>query len=415
LQWDGKSKSEIDAVYQRSKQQVQAGNFHEAKEGYRQTLGGYAELLGLTHENTNTVAYELADLYAQMNRMDEADKVLDWMSEKHTERWGMRHKRIREHMVQVSDLLESWSRIDDAVALTSRMADSYELSEVLPVAAPRNSLAPRYPHQYQDVDLVRDRYQIQPIGKRAFALQGDDGDRVHMDYQVRLAITRAKAEDDQAKTLLLRLLERCERHPTKLAVQILESRTSLLELYKALELEDKFQRALLDIEKSFNVVFDSDTERTELVLQRAIEMINWMIKSDLYQKAHPLLLRIQSEAAKIFGESSAELISVLIRIGTMLQDQDRWENARPRFEQALAAAISGNASFESPLVKNLEDALYEKKFTTGVETPEDIRRQASMSTKFPGSINRVLRRQGCELNGCEEEGIVEIALLSTLL
>jgi tetratricopeptide (TPR) repeat protein len=295
------------------------------------------------------------------------------------------------------------------------MADSYELSEVLPVAAPRNSLAPRYPHQYQDVDLVRDRYQIQPIGKRAFALQGDDGDRVHMDYQVRLAITRAKAEDDQAKTLLLRLLERCERHPTKLAVQILESRTSLLELYKALELEDKFQRALLDIEKSFNVVFDSDTERTELVLQRAIEMINWMIKSDLYQKAHPLLLRIQSEAAKIFGESSAELISVLIRIGTMLQDQDRWENARPRFEQALAAAISGNASFESPLVKNLEDALYEKKFTTGVETPEDIRRQASMSTKFPGSINRVLRRQGCELNGCEEEGIVEIALLSTLL
>jgi len=262
LQWDGKKKSDIDAVYERTKQLVKAGQFREAEEGYLQTLGGYEALLSPTHKDTNTVAYELADLYAQINRVGDADRVLDWMSEKHGGRWGLGHKKTRGHMVHVADLLESWARVDDAVALISRMADRYEMSAMLFPNGPGKSAVP----QYYDAHSDRGEYQLPPIGKRAFALKDGNGDHVQMDYQVRLAITRAKAQDQEAEALLLRLLERCERHPNKLAVQIIEARSGLLEFYKTLGIDEKFQSGLLDIGKSFWNVFTSEAERTELLL-----------------------------------------------------------------------------------------------------------------------------------------------------
>ena len=391
LQWDGKRKTDIDEVYQRSKRLFQAGSFHDAEEGYLQALGGYEALLGTTDKETNAVAYELADLYAQINRMDEADKVLDWMSEKHAKRWGIRHKNIREHMVQVADLLESWSRIDDAVALTKRMADSYEMSSIFHSANHDKAHLSQFPSQRMEANSMRTEYRLPPIGKRAFALNSDDGDAVQMDYQVRLAMMRAKAEDDEAAPLLLRLLERCERHPAKLAVQILEARTGLIELYNTLELQDKFQASLLHIPRSVKIVFESKAERTELLLLRAIEMIQWLIEGGNYEQANPLLQQVETEAVERFGEESSVTISVLIRIGIILQELDRWEDARPRFEQALASSMSANTPLESPLIKSLEDALYNKKYPKGVATPEDIRRQALLTKEFPGT--RVLRRQ----------------------
>ncbi|KAF4633931.1 hypothetical protein G7Y89_g4185 [Cudoniella acicularis] len=346
---------------------IPSRNFHDAEGEYLQTLGGYEVLLGPTHKDTNTVAYELADLYAQINRMDEADKILEWMSEKHMETWDIRHKNIRAHMVQV--------------------ADFYDLSSIYSSVRPSNVSGGQFSRQHQDVDSMRDEYRLPPIGKRAFALNNDDGDAVHMDYQVRLAIMRAKAEDDEAENLLLRLLERCERYPEKLAVQILEARTSLVELYNTLELQDKFRGSLLDIPKSLGIIFESETERTELLLLRAIELIQWMVKNGPHEQADALLRQVESEAMKIFEEESFITISVLIHIGTILQDQDRWKDARPRFEQALASSMSANVPLESPLIKNLEDALYNKKYTKGVATPENIRRQAILSKDFTGTRN----------------------------
>ena len=391
LQWDGKRKSDLDAIYQKAKQLFQAGKFHNAEEGYLQTLGGYEAFLGPTHKDTNTVAYELADLYAQINRMDEADRVLEWMSEHHLEKWDIRHKNIRAHMVQVADLLESWSRIDDAVALTSRMAENYDQSSIYTSVRAGDPSTGQFSWQHQDVDSARDEYRLPPLEKRAFALNNDDGDIVHMDYQVRLAIMRTKAKDDESETLLLRLLQRCERHPAKLAVQILEARTNLVELYSTLELQDKFQASLLHIPNSLKTIFESEAERTELLLLRAIDLIHWIVKSGQYERATPLLQQVQSEAVDNFGEESSVTISALIHIGTLLQEQGRWEDARPRFEEALASSMSAGAPLESPLIKNLEDALYNKKYEGGVATPEDIRRQAVLTKHFAGT--RVLRRQ----------------------
>jgi len=110
-------------------------------------------------------------------------------------------------------------------------------------------------------------------------------------------------------------------------------------------------------------------------------MVTWLIESDLSSQADPMLQRIQDEAVEAFDEDDPKTISVLIRIAITLQDHDRWEDARPRFEQALAASISSNNSLTCPLTKSLEDALYNKQYENAVPTSKDIERQAVETKK----------------------------------
>lgn len=69
-------------------------------------------------------AYSLAAFYARRGRMQEASNLLDWMSEKHIERWGLRSKPTIDHVLRVVDLLNSWLRPQDALAFLEK-AENY--------------------------------------------------------------------------------------------------------------------------------------------------------------------------------------------------------------------------------------------------------------------------------------------------
>ena len=49
---------------------------------YREALAGFENILSPTQEHTNALAYQLASFYANYNRMDDADRVLNWIVEK---------------------------------------------------------------------------------------------------------------------------------------------------------------------------------------------------------------------------------------------------------------------------------------------------------------------------------------------
>jgi hypothetical protein len=332
-------------------------------------LGGYQALLSPTHKETNSVAYELAEFYAENDRMEDADRILDWMGEKHLERWGIDHKNVRGHFVKVADMLQSWSREDDAVSMLSRAADCYEKS----VKSPQSNI--EAPRLYQDHHVYppRDDLRLPPIwGRSLFA--GEDGDNeIRMDYQVRIAITRANAKDVEAEKALLSLCEQCERYPAKLGMQILEARKGLVEFYKKLALTTKYESALDQVQISFWRVFKSNVTKTEVLLDIAIELITWLVTAGRLEEAEPLLQQVQDDAIHIFGEDDEVTISKLIRIGIMLQEHDHWLHARKRFEQALAASMT-NYGMESKMTLRLEEALYQKSYVASPPSPKDVRR-----------------------------------------
>lgn len=104
LVWNGHSKAEFSAMHRRAHDLERAENFEEAEAKFREALEGLEHLLSPTHEDTNTAAYHLAEFYFKQDRMKDADTVLNWMCEKHFERWGIGHQKTMVHLLHVSDL-----------------------------------------------------------------------------------------------------------------------------------------------------------------------------------------------------------------------------------------------------------------------------------------------------------------------
>jgi tetratricopeptide (TPR) repeat protein len=346
------------------------GNFEGAEDRYLQALSGYEALLLPTHEDTIEVAYELAEFYARNDRMDDADKVIEWMGHEHTERWHIGHKRIRAHLIRIADMLHSWSRVDDAVSILSRAANVYEKS-FQPQAMDSSMFQSLQEHAQSQ--SARDEYRKSGhFSREELPRQEDEDKSIQMDYDIILAVARARAEEDEAEALLLSLLEQCEKQPEKLSVQILEARGALVDLYKLLEKPDKVDEALSLIEKSFWAVFKSDVKKTKLLLYTAIEVVSLLVEAERHSEAEPMLGRIETDVVKAFGEDDGFTITTLIQIGNMYQTHKRWADARPRFEQAMAASMTAYG-LESTMTKRLEDTLEKKSYVMPIPRFEDLR------------------------------------------
>jgi tetratricopeptide (TPR) repeat protein len=346
------------------------GNFGDAEDGYLQALAGYEALLSSTHEDTIEVAYELAEFYARNDRMDDADKVIDWMGDKHMERWPLGHKQIRVHLIRVADKLYSWSRADDAVSILSRAANLYEKS--LQPQFMENSLFQNL-REHAPLQSMRDeRRKPVRFGGGEPPQQEDEDNSIRADYEVILAMARAQAEEEGAEALLLSLLEQCEKQPEKLSVQILEAKGALVDLYKLLEKPEKVDEALCQIDKVFWAVFNSNAKKTKLLLEAAIDVVSLLVKAERYSEAEPLFGRIELDVVKVFGEDDEVTISTLIQIGKLYQTHKRWDDARPRFEQALAASMTAYG-LNSTMTKRLEDTLEKKSYIMSIPRFEELR------------------------------------------
>jgi len=83
-----------------------------------------------------------------------------------------------------------------------------------------------------------------------------------------------------------------------------------------------------------------------------------------------LLEKIEQRIVETYGESHTDTISLLIRIGKMYQGLKRWEDAKPRFEQAYAASIT-ELGYDSPVTKSLERCLEREQFSSTLALEDD--------------------------------------------
>jgi tetratricopeptide (TPR) repeat protein len=358
LVWNGHTRSDIENIYREAQVLERTGKSEDAESKLREALSGLENLLTPTHEDTNKVAYHLADFYARNNRMKEADMILSRMVDAHMGQWGIEHKKTKAHLAHIADLFHRWSRTEDAITLLSRAADTHkrllQRTTSNPTEPGRSRMEITYPGY---VSHGSTRFAHPPANTPTpGSLQNDP---TQIDYQIGLAKARISAKgsgDESDEEALLRLIKQCERYPERLAVQIFEGSHALVELYQTLESPGKVSKGLIDAEKVFWTVMKSDAKMTILILQAAVDLTGLHVKNARYDAADLMFEEIQSKVVEGFGIDDDVTISILINIGMIYQNQRRWVDAQPRFEQALAASMTANG-LESSITQQLEEAL----------------------------------------------------------
>ena len=366
ITWDGYTRADLKIMHQEAHELDYSGNLEAAEKKFRAALDGLRELLPPMHEETNNVAYDLISFYAKNDRMNEADAIIQWTCEQHMERCGVDHTKTVAHILRVVDIFHSCSRMDDATTQIYQTIEAYEQligttsnsdGHFVPVKQRQNrSAATPFRRPY-----FREPKNVPvPIDEPAMVT-----------YQLGLADARAKAKDGAVEPLLLGLIAQCERHPEKLAEQALKARVSLIKLYERLGEDGKMEEALHQASKAFMMVLNSGHKTTEAILDASVELAGFFVMAEHYKTADTMFLEVESKAEETFGPDDDRAINTLIRIGVFYQEQQRWIDARPRFEQALAASMV-RAGLKDDLTKRLEAALDNQHYETAVSTPESI-------------------------------------------
>ncbi|KAK3376581.1 Clr5 domain-containing protein [Lasiosphaeria ovina] len=114
-----KGKTRTDLLAMREFVRTRGGEISQDKteEILNDVLDGLEHLQGATNEQTNKVAYELADLYFKTKRPDEADKLLERQTQAHINILGYEHRKTCQHILHVLELLNGWGRHEDALGL----------------------------------------------------------------------------------------------------------------------------------------------------------------------------------------------------------------------------------------------------------------------------------------------------------
>ena len=182
-----------------------------------------------------------------------------------------------------------------------------------------------------------------------------------MDSHLSLAMTYVEANEARVEKSLLALIKKCEEEPQRLAAQLLEATSALVELYERLGDPTNLDEALKKTKDSLWKFSIQDYQSLVYLPQVAVETAKVHAKYGRHDSAVAMFKRIESDAAKAFGEDDDRLISLLIRNGIWFDDQDRWVDGRPRFEQALSAALGKHGKgceLIECLERTLEDRCY---------------------------------------------------------
>ncbi|KAI9851900.1 MAG: hypothetical protein M1824_002450 [Vezdaea acicularis] len=368
--WNGHTLAEIEAIKREAHRLDCERDDENAEKRYREALAGFENLLSPTHENTNAVAYQLSIFYAEHDRMDDADLVLNWMGEKHVERWGLDHQKTMTHFLRVAELFNSWSRNDEAIAFLYRVLDAWD--KHISVSTSDNTTLNRKPPQVAQPQVASPQITVRQSEPRDMTRAFTETDNpTRVDYQLGLAKAHITTKDKTTEPLLLRLIEQCKKYPGKLNSQILQARCELVNLYQQLEDDEKVANALEQARKDLEMILESTVKKTEPLLEACVKIVKLHVKNDYCQAAENMFQRIGGEAEDTLGTDHEATIRILIRIGKFYQGENMWTNAQPWFERALAASMTANG-LEDAMTKRLEAALENQHYTVTALTHEEL-------------------------------------------
>ncbi len=347
--WSGLTNIDIETIHKEGHSFEDVGDWNEAEIQFRDALAGCQFLLSPTHKYTKQLTYHLAQFYAKHDRMKDADTLLDWMSDSIVSQAGIRNEDFTRHLFKIAELLRQWRRIEEAKAFGMAVVDLIYASQYAPerLAAATSTNYPKL--SVSKAQPARDLQDfILPLN-----------DPILMDSQLSLAMTYVEAKEVGVEKSLLALIRKCEEEPQKLAAQLLEATSTLVELYERLGDATNLEEALKKTKDYLWKFSIQDYQTLVYLAQVAVETAKVHAKCGRHDSAAAMFRKIESDVARAFGKDDDRLISLLISNGIWFHDQDRWIDGRPRFEQALSAAL-GKHGKGCELVERLERTLEDR-------------------------------------------------------
>ena len=325
-----------------------SGNLNEAEKKYREALAGFEALASPIHKDTMAVAYQLADLYAQADRMLDADHVLDRLNRMCVERLGPQRVRTRQHFCRVAELYQKWLRPEDAEIMWYRVfearggeaVDSNLSADALDLST--STLSPLQNAINDGTDAC--------IGSSI-------GPTVIEGY---LGVGNARIERKPlAMDLLSNLIKQYQSNPQENSERLLRAHCTSIDLYERFNRPDDVQAALIHAEQSFWAIVDLESVRTNSFLKICIELARLHIKFGHPRVAETVLEKVSRVAEAAFNMDDDRMITLFVRIGRMYWIESSWDDAREWFEQAYALSCSIHG-VRCRSTKRLERALEER-------------------------------------------------------
>ncbi|KAH6723046.1 hypothetical protein BKA61DRAFT_585756 [Leptodontidium sp. MPI-SDFR-AT-0119] len=360
MNWKGYSRADLENLAIQARELKDSGNLEAAEEKYREALSGLEYILSATNDHTIAVGYELAEFFAQSNRMEEADEVLTWMSEAIVKAWGLHHSRSALHFLKVTDLYHGWSRPDDAVTVLLQAVNYLEEPPL-----PNNSRV----EELNDDETTTGgkKYTLMTRFINPPNNSGPTDQPHNLELQLAVADAQARTQDEAAEPLLLELISQCEKFPTQFTVQNLKAHASLIMLYHDLKKHDELKFAMKKARDFFSATITRELPALASPILRAVTKLAGTFAHVRRLKAAEAMFEVIEQVVPAFLErdESDRAIDLLVDIGRIYQARGKWKYARPRFEHALAITLASRGP-ESMMAKRLQAALDFQSFSLSV-------------------------------------------------
>ena len=227
---------------------------YAAEERYREALAGFEHILSPTHKHTVALAYQFAAFLANHDRMNEADRILNWVTEKHIRRWGTNHQNTLKHLLHVSKLLNGWSLSDEALSVLYCVLDTWDgkghdsVNKDMAVQLGRTQ-------NKQPSGAAPRTHLRHPRSQERLKTLAEIGDPLQIDVQLSLADAGLQAGDESTEENFLVLIGACERYWQRLSLEIIRAKCTLINPYqKQCSYEDcsiALKEAEAAVQKSF--------------------------------------------------------------------------------------------------------------------------------------------------------------------
>lgn len=367
--WQGKSRTDLIAMQAAARAYIPEGRVDEAVDLLIQVLSGLSRLQGSTNEGTVKVMFELANLHTQGGDPGKADKLLELYMRKHNRILGPNHRRTRQFVINVAEVLNGWNRPHDSLGLLSRAGEMVEAEEHKTRSRQQNLGARQHRSKRRRFNIVRDDHDDEidvddgegdgfnedsafnnPSSGFSTTFSDSDGPSVgKVDYELSMARHRVLARDESVEALLLALIKHCETYAPGLAVQHLRSRAELINLYEKMAVVPSKKAAILDtilatdgILSSY--VWNKDKYECLDVLEAAMQVAANLLKTKFDAPAMSIFTLVADKFEFMYQYDSEQSVWALITIGLAYQTHRSWDDASYWFQRALSGALAG-ASF----------------------------------------------------------------------
>lgn len=366
LVWNEYSRSDLASLFEIAQSSSRHGDTATAEQDFRRAMEGYSRLFGISHEETCKVYYAAASFYASQDRMMEADKILQDLTQALVKRWGPRHDHTQAHVDRVVELLNNWQRHVDALAFLERAEDLEE--SVTDIQHTRGQITD--PQAKGELVISgRPLPGLNPNRIDAALTMIKDADPRSIDHGISIAKKYVVEGNSCVEPLLLAMADQCEYggyEKRDLAVRRLRVWTNLLKLWHKTNTVREHSAQFRDAERAFvNTVTAYNWSRHEArsldILEESIQLAASCLRSGHLEIAATIFRRTTEKAEELYGFDENTIWGI-ISVGQMYQRYSTWENARPWFEQALAAALS-ELRDEDGVIQSLEKALESGRFS----------------------------------------------------